>query len=360
MDSSNEKKLYAYPLQLIEGRDAIILKRGSIELKIGGEQAAAAVQAVLSAISKGGSTEEDICNLFAAPAQPAIRELIKQLLARRMLRLADDEESLPQKVESALDVFYWHFDLQHERVAKRINDMQLAIIGVNHISHQLAYSLTASGLDNFEVIDYEFLRNLHLFNNTEELNSQTWSHPLKPPVEFEKWNQSTKSNLPNCIIATSDFGGQELLLHWNRFCIEKGIHFLPVLLQDLIGYVGPLLVPGETACLECLRSRQNANLTEAKDRRLAEKSAFESQTIIGFHPSMASVLGDIAAIELTKFYGLVPQWRVGTLIEVNLLSSKMSPHKVLRIPRCKACSTLNRRSSASLKKTSFVRRIRTE
>ena len=42
---------------------------------------------------------------------------------------------------------------------------------------------------------------------------------------------------------------------------------------------------------------------------------------------MASILGDIAAMELTKFYGGVLTARVGTLLKVNLLRPELARAK---------------------------------
>jgi hypothetical protein len=73
---------------------------------------------------------------------------------------------------------------------------------------------------------------------------------------------------------------------------------------------------------------------------------------------MASVLGDIAAIELTKFYSrALPLWRVGVVMEVNLLAGRIDARKVLRVPRCGACSNLIRRSSTSMIKGSLSSKV---
>jgi hypothetical protein len=66
---------------------------------------------------------------------------------------------------------------------------------------------------------------------------------------------------------------------------------------------------------------------------------------------MASILGDIAAFELTKFYsGVIPQWNVGTMIEVNLLATHLTTRKVLKVPRCRACSPVNSKAVVELVK----------
>jgi hypothetical protein len=67
---------------------------------------------------------------------------------------------------------------------------------------------------------------------------------------------------------------------------------------------------------------------------------------------MASILGNIAAFELIKLYsGALPRSKVGTLIEVNLLGTKLTSRKVLKVPRCIICSQLNSRSFTALQKS---------
>jgi thiazole/oxazole-forming peptide maturase SagC family component len=122
----------------------------------------------------------------------------------------------------------------------------------------------------------------------------------------------------------------------------------------MIGSVGPLVVPGDTACYECLRARENANLADPQLARASEAGAFQRRAVTGFHPSMASVLGDLAAIELTKFFGGGLPTRVGRLIEVNLLATTLRTRKVLKVPRCQVCSPANRRSEISTDKNIFM------
>ena len=87
---------------------------------------------------------------------------------------------------------------------------------------------------------------------------------------------------------------------WNEFCVRHRRPFLPVVLQDLIGYIGPIVVPGETACFECLRARQNSNLINPETQRAAEARAFDGQAIAAAHPAMSASLGAIAGFELTS------------------------------------------------------------
>jgi len=348
-----EQALKALSVQVIEIDSGVILKRGVLETRIAGDRAKDVIEIVLTA-ANSGSTREKIVGFFAAADRPAVNDLIDRLIDRGILLRADEELETPQKSrESSLEVFYWNFGQRAEHATARLNERRIAILGVNHISQQLAVSLAATGVDNVEIIDFHLLRNLRLFRDDGSLDSSQWT--VKAPLTYQSWGENIEMGGLDCLVATSDFGGLHWMRSWNEFCVAKKFHFLPVVLQNLIGYVGPLVVPGETACFECLRMRQNSHLMDPEVQRIAEVAAFDGQLIVGCHPSMAWILGDIAAMELAKFYGGgLPFRRVGTLIEVNLLQPSLTSHKVLKVPRCSICSVLKSQSSATASRSTFL------
>ena len=70
---------------------------------------------------------------------------------------------------------------------------------------------------------------------------------------------------------------------------------------------------------------------------------------------MASIIGNIAAFELIKYYSeALPFIKVGSLIEVNLLATELKTRKVLKIPRCPTCSSLMTRPSTTPYKPNFA------
>jgi bacteriocin biosynthesis cyclodehydratase domain-containing protein len=348
----SQTKLRALPTQIIEVSDGVILKRGATAFHVGGRNAAEIITHIFTMAGSAAVSLEAIVEAFAVPHRPIISELIEELRQRRILvETAGDIAQAPVE-ESSLDVFYWHFDLDTHQVAERLNSRYITVVGVNHISQRLITSLHSSGVTDLDVVDDPVLRNPAFFTNSGEIAG--WDETLSPPLAMGTWEAAASRRAPDCLVATSDFGNQHLLRAWNRLCVERNLHFMPVLLQDLIGYVGPLVVPGRTACLECVRSRQNSNRDDLGASRIIETSSPPREAVNGYHPIMTSVLGDVAAFELHKFYTKVPRWHVGTLIEVNLLTCTMTPNKVLKIPRCQVCSTLKKRSLTTLKKSLFL------
>jgi thiazole/oxazole-forming peptide maturase SagC family component len=348
--------LTALPFQIIEVSNGVILRRGSIQLLVGGDRALETLEIVSDAFSGDGATVEQVCNRFAAPDRPAVRQLVEQLVARHLVVPVDG--GLAHAVnERQLDVFYWHFGASTTEINNRLKRVRFAIIGINHVSRQLIQSLTYAGITSVDVIDHAFLRNVSLFSEDGMLHASEW-HVAAKPIGYNDWAAGLDSDSFDCLIATSDFGGLRLMRQWNALCLERGRHFLPLVLQDMVGYVGPLVIPGETACYECFLARLDSNRSGQSQNYAAEITAFEGQHLAGFHPSMASVLGDIAAVELTKFYSrALPLWRVGVVVEVNLLAGRIDSRKVLRVPRCRACSNLIRRSSTSMIKGSLASKV---
>lgn len=323
-------RLFPLPFGIIPTADGVVLKRGATEISILGEEAAAFVETLVSAAA-GGATREEICQGFPPPERPLADELVGQLVAARLLV----ERDAPADPESGLDVFYWQFGESARAVTERLDRAGLVVVGVNAISRHLVQSLAAAGVTAITLVDDERLRD----------------RPGDPPqgegpaaIDAAQWTAGEVG----CLIATSAHGDQQALRAWNARAIERGHPFVPVLLQNFIGYVGPVVFPGETACFDCLRARWNAHAEPGEVRGALDAIAIEDRDVIGFHPAMAAVLGHIAAFELTKLWGRgLPNRRIGVQIEINLLGPRLTTRRVLKVPRCPTCSPLNTRAATA-------------
>ncbi len=337
----------ALPVQLISTVNGINIIRGSIEISIVGDNAEDIVKGILRAADGEGTTLEKIISIFAGPDHPAVNKLINHLINKNILVTNKATEVKP---ESSLDVFYWHFGADNAHVKKNLNSYQFTIAGVNLISKQLTASLLESGITNFSIIDDPLLRNSRMFND-DKPDMKLWPFPEYQPVSYQTWRKTPPGT--DCIIATSDFGVSPAISEWNSFCLDIKCNFMPIVLERLIGYIGPFVQPGETACYECLRLRENANMIDFEARRLSEFAAFDRQKVNGFHPSMAFILADVALMELLRFYSGIMLPQMGNLIEIKMLAPEMKSRKVLKLPFCPVCSPLKNRTENNIKTHSF-------
>jgi thiazole/oxazole-forming peptide maturase SagC family component len=238
-------------------------------------------------------------------------------------------------------------------MARALDRVSINILGVNTVSRRLVESLRSIGA-RVRAIDHPGLRNMRLFRADERLIRDAWT--ALEPEAYDAWEESLPTGATVCLVVCSDFGGLQGLAEWNALAYARGWHFLPVVLQNAIGLVGPFVIPGETACFQCLLARENANLPDAAIKRATETFAFEGQLVAAYHPSMASALGDVAAIELTKQYGYGwPSTAIGNAIELNLLSASMRTRPIFKAPGCTVCSPLNLRGRLELSREALQR-----
>ena len=326
-------RLYPLPFRIIPTADGVILKRGATEISILGEEAGAFVETLVSAAA-GGATRDEICQRFPPPERPSADELVGQLVAARLLA----ERDTPAGPESGLDIFYWQFGASAREVTARLDRAGLVIVGVNAISRHLVQSLAAAGVTAITLVDDERLR------DRPGDHAAPPGDPGPAAIDAARWT----ADEVGCLVATSAHGDQQALRAWNTRAIERGHPFVPVLLQNFIGYVGPIVFPGQTACFDCLRARWNAHADPAEVRGALDAIAVEDRDVIGFHPAMAAVLGHVAAFELTKLWGqTLPNRRIGVQIEINLLGPRLTTRRVLKVPRCPTCSPLNTRAAVA-------------
>ena len=345
------------PTQLVDSEEGIILRRGVERLRIAGEAAQEVLEAIFEAAGQeSGATVDAICGQFNPDMQAPVRDLVDRLISRRVLVDASGpgaEARESAQDEGSAEVFYWQYGADATQVARSLATTHVSIAGVNAVSQRLAEALRHSGFANVLVVDHPMLRNVRMFDQTGRLAPGHWQEGIPAPLDYEDWVNDEPP--VDCLVVTSDFGGLELMREWNEFCVKFGIHFLPVVLQDMVGYLGPLVMPGETPCFECLWARQNSHMTDPASQRGTEGAAFYGQLVSGYLPPMASVLGDIAAMELVKFYsGALPGSKVGKLIEVDLMKPALATRNVLKVPRCRVCGPLTGHSDQAVDRNVFM------
>jgi len=340
MDSySHSERLIGLSAKVLHTTDGTILRRGCVEVRIAGEGASNAIDLLFHAASGEGKTIEELCELFNSESVPAVRALIQELITRRFLVSHPEAVDISSSNETNVDVFYWHFNTSQNKVRQQLTELPIVIFGVNDISATLVGSLWQAGIREMRVIDHPLARNPNYFKPGCKLNRELWTTSVEP----EEWLDHNSARSHGCVIGTSDSGADDLLCQLNKYCLSKHCRFLPILLRDLIGYIGPLIVPSETACYECVRSRQNSHLN------LASASMFRrSESVPSFHPSMAAILGHMSALELTRsFVHGLPKQSPNSLIEIDLLGRRMTDRTVLKVPRCSGCSSLLMKSETN-------------
>ncbi len=129
------------------------------------------------------------------------------------------------------------------------------------------------------------------------------------------------------------------LTEWNREALEAKATWLALLPFDgRYATVGPLFLPGETACYECFRCRRVANLDGCAELSVVERApaAYPSS------PAVDALLGGLAAQVVLAHLILDDHYSPAAFYAVGLVPAiGVTLHHVYRVPRCTACSGLD-------------------
>lgn len=329
-------------IQAIPYADGIVIRRGSTRLFLRGAGLGDLLDLLVRRSAEGDGVS--LAGLMAevdTVRHTALKALVDRLIAERLLVAADGATG-----ERPEDIFYWNHGASAGIGRENVAKVEIAVFGVNHIALPLLGNLRSCGFRAVALVDHPALRNLDFFTDRDELRPEIAGAMATPPRSLDEW--TAKGKPAACHVVCSDFGGLDLMRDWNRKCVASGTKLYPIVLEDEVASLGPLVVPGEGPCYECLIARQDSNLADPARRRATEAHAFFGQDVTGFVQPMARVAADLAAVDLLKYFSRVlPGGIGGRLIEADLMAPSLRTRTVLKAPRCPVCSPARSEPSPS-------------
>lgn len=159
---------------------------------------------------------------------------------------------------------------------------------------------------------------------------------INPFVEYLDLDDSQqipaelREQQPELLVYCPDRFNPQVAERINRACLDQQTPLLIYRPRRFGGEIGPLLIPGETACYECLNRRRLAVASD-HERLLAGQTG--APGLPGIHPGF-----DWLVFEIVKFLtGIAEPISRGRLLRFDALSGNAETHTVLRLPRCPAC-----------------------
>jgi bacteriocin biosynthesis cyclodehydratase domain-containing protein len=286
--------------RLIEDGDRLLLEHGRSVVVLEGRAVRLLLPALLPLLD-GTRTIDEIVARIGEPAQPAV-ELALSLLGENGL-LAEGPAPEPGGPASALALAA-HYGLAPAVAVERLRSASVGVIGGSWAAEAIARTLRSAGVGT---------------------------------IVRAGWDGVDEVDL--AVVAPSALE-TPLLTSWNRLALECDTRWLGVRPFDgLVATVGPLVVPGESACYECLLHRLAAHVEYGRDLLRIESS-----------PPAAGELAPVQAITAGVAAQLVLGWAAGLdtalpgalhVLELRPVLS-LASHAILRVPRCPACSTAER------------------
>jgi bacteriocin biosynthesis cyclodehydratase domain-containing protein len=160
---------------------------------------------------------------------------------------------------------------------------------------------------------------------------------ILPVLGLQLDNVAGDDSAASLILGLSDTMDHSLLRRFNQDAVKSGRPILFASLDRFLVRVGPLVVPGESACFECFHHRLRSQLHFPRefDARVDGKRSGPRNT-----PSMLAVriASTLVATSIAGFF--LQNAALGlpnVVLEQNLLENKLSKLPILKLPRCPIC-----------------------
>ena len=241
----------------------------------------------------------------------------------------------------------------------RLQKSRVLIVGLEPWGCILASELVASGVGKIHLLDNGLIGH-------DELLSVRYFEPSNLGAKRRDVVQAVLSRMaPWCDVSTAPLflsGAGELsvehdswdlivtglnaddlylLLRVSRYAHAAGVRTLFGHLDGVEAWIGPAVVPGETACWNCFRLRRLANAEHIKSAHDLDATLLagpDQPRARAFLAPMAAQTGQMLTMEAVKLLTHFTTSRLpGRVYIQNLTSRKGQFHTVIRMPWCELC-----------------------
>lgn len=284
--------------RLLETPNGLLLEHGRSTVSFGGAAATQLLPALLPLLD-GERTVDEIVETLGRPVAPAVENALDLLDRHGVLTDGPSPASRRLTRVERTALFLAQVALQSpERITARLAAARVLLEGDAELAAAAARLLRRSGV--------------------------TCTQP--------------GDAAPTFVATAAARAGDPLLDRRNALVLEQGAPWLPFGCFDgTSAVVGPLVVPGETACYRCFVLRRDASsgcTSELISLRAAPVRA-------GTAPTLVALVAAVAAEWIVRWVGLGDPGLPGTIAMVTPAPRlEVAVDALLRVPRCPVCSTV--------------------
>jgi bacteriocin biosynthesis cyclodehydratase domain-containing protein len=298
-----QRPLLAPWYRLVGMGDRLLLEHGQLVVALEGAAVSTLLPHLLPLLD-GTRGLDDLVDRLGVAARPAIEQALETLAAHELLA---EGPAAPTDVRTAAHALAAAHKLAPTVAAERLRGASVAVAGAAATGADVARLLRLAGVRD---------------------------------VRRVSWRRGAEVELTVVVPGADEL---DRLSDWNELALRRGLRWLPLRPFDgRIGAIGPLIVPGESCCYECVLLRRAANVDFGGDFADIEAA-----------PASATADAGVDAITAGLAAHVVLRWIVGrdTTLAGWMFAVEASPipavteHPVLRVPRCPACSRSHRFAS---------------
>lgn len=286
-----------------------------------------------------------------------IRELVEFLLENRIVRDASAVTSLPgdllafqRQVE-----FFSDFTDDPTAIQERLLIAGVGIIGLGTIGGMIAAQLCRLGVGHLSGLDPDNVSESNLARHalftqvdigTPKIQAADRAlRAIRPDIDFRGQARAVQgeddihemAETCDIVINCADQPNVAQTSEWvGRACMRSRTpHILAGGYRTHLGFLGPTVIPFESACWQCFAADYRANDPFGK---LGWEPLASSRASGGSLMPLAGMVASVHAWEAVRILtGILPPMMTNRKAEINYVDFAITWYDVKRVPRCSAC-----------------------
>ena len=142
------------------------------------------------------------------------------------------------------------------------------------------------------------------------------------------------------LVYTTDRPGYEFGRRINEVAFDHEIPWISARLSGLDGQVGPTVIPGRSACYECLYRRVSGTMDDPN----AHRDLTDVEAISAPLRSHARILAGWLVTDFLRLISNGSGFTLGGLVHFDFFDMTVEPNPVLKVPRCPTCGSAGNRT----------------
>ena len=280
-----------------------------------------------------------------------VESLIQQLLDVGYLIDADAASRVLDNSRLMREALYFAMQGNYLRVPNMLSAIMhshVTILGIGGIGSIIAETLARAGVGRLTIIDDDQVEESNLIRQTlfsyadigrpkveaatdalKRINPFITISALMTTVKTDGFLAETVHD-SDIVVSTIDRPVRSAREMVNRLCVSTGTSFIFAGFSEHVGITGPLVVPGETACYQCILEQigEVDDITMNADRKIPS-----------YGPLCLSI-GAITSDEVIRYVsGYAPCSLMGTSLMLDMATYTTTRQRWQRMDTCPVCSS---------------------
>jgi ribosomal protein S12 methylthiotransferase accessory factor len=337
---------------------SVLFRSDNLAIKLEGESAKYLLEEIFPLMD--GKTELSAIAQAKKIDAGELKKHLDSLVASGVLKVKEDTRVAKSTPANSFINFLERLHIDPAKTADYFRQTTIVVAGLEGAGGHVATQLLQAGIGHLTLIDpfplqkeelvlFPFLKEdsvgqlrQDVFKNYFETLFPDRQILLAPTGPLTKDIVYTVAQEANLIVGCFDKSFVSVH-HWlNQVAMDKNIPAVFSEIENHICRIGPVVLPGETACFMCYRMRDIAcaeNFTEAMSYETYLNN--QKQPMLharGFLPSSLNFMGGIIVNEIIKLLLALEATLSSRVLEFNTLTLEMQKHYVLQKPDCPVCA----------------------